>query len=79
MFLRFISNPLLQIHAFDGFGAPNSIFLWDFVQTGEEPCPIDPWIVVPDKSKYVDQQTLKMQENPEVIILILVNWMVVLS
>jgi DNA replicative helicase MCM subunit Mcm2 (Cdc46/Mcm family) len=53
--------------------------LWDFVQTGEEPCPIDPWIVVPDKSKYVDQQTLKMQENPEVIILILVNWMVVLS
>jgi hypothetical protein len=49
-------------------------FLWDFVQTGEEPCPIDPWIVVPDKSKYVDQQTLKMQENPEVIILILVNW-----
>ncbi|KAJ6355214.1 hypothetical protein OIU77_005743 [Salix suchowensis] len=34
-------------------------------QTGEEPCPIDPWIVVPDKSKYVDQQTLKLQENPE--------------
>ncbi|KAH8504984.1 hypothetical protein H0E87_012282 [Populus deltoides] len=32
---------------------------------GEEPCPIDPWIVVPDKSKYVDQQTLKLQENPE--------------
>ncbi|KAL5774849.1 hypothetical protein ACOSP7_012406 [Xanthoceras sorbifolium] len=34
-------------------------------QTGEEPCPIDPWIVVPDKSQYVDQQTLKLQENPE--------------
>ncbi|XP_019170508.1 PREDICTED: DNA replication licensing factor MCM5 [Ipomoea nil] len=34
-------------------------------QTGEDPCPIDPWIVVPDKSKYVDQQTLKLQENPE--------------
>ncbi|KAI4344243.1 hypothetical protein L6164_011491 [Bauhinia variegata] len=34
-------------------------------QAGEEPCPIDPWIVVPDKSKYVDQQTLKLQENPE--------------
>nr|GMD27551.1 DNA replication licensing factor MCM5 [Ipomoea batatas] len=28
-------------------------------------CPIDPWIVVPDRSKYVDQQTLKLQENPE--------------
>ncbi|XP_031483441.1 DNA replication licensing factor MCM5 [Nymphaea colorata] len=34
-------------------------------QPGEEACPIDPWIVVPDKSKYVDQQTLKLQENPE--------------
>ncbi|CAA3005115.1 DNA replication licensing factor MCM5 [Olea europaea subsp. europaea] len=34
-------------------------------QPGEDPCPIDPWLVVPDKSKYVDQQTLKLQENPE--------------
>ncbi|CAK9326524.1 unnamed protein product [Citrullus colocynthis] len=34
-------------------------------QAGEEPCPLDPWIVVPDKSMYVDQQTLKLQENPE--------------
>ncbi|KAK4391357.1 DNA replication licensing factor MCM5 [Sesamum angolense] len=34
-------------------------------QPGEDPCPIDPWVVVPDKSKYVDQQTLKLQENPE--------------
>ncbi|GJT62019.1 hypothetical protein Tco_1005552 [Tanacetum coccineum] len=32
---------------------------------GEMACPIDPWIVVPDKGKYVDQQTLKLQENPE--------------
>lgn len=36
------------------------------MQVGEDPCPIDPWVVVPDKSKYVDQQTLKLQENPEV-------------
>ncbi|KAL5729718.1 DNA helicase [Ranunculus cassubicifolius] len=34
-------------------------------QQGEPPCPLDPWIVVPDRSKYVDQQTLKLQENPE--------------
>ncbi|XP_072953307.1 DNA replication licensing factor MCM5 [Typha angustifolia] len=34
-------------------------------QPGEEPCPVDPWIVAPDKSKYVDLQTLKLQENPE--------------
>ncbi|KAI3443973.1 hypothetical protein Pfo_000638 [Paulownia fortunei] len=34
-------------------------------QPGEDPCPVDPWIVVPDRSKYVDQQNLKLQENPE--------------
>ncbi|KAI5396737.1 hypothetical protein KIW84_062823 [Lathyrus oleraceus] len=34
-------------------------------QHGEEPCPIYPWLIVPDKSKYVDEQTLKLQENPE--------------
>ncbi|XP_008784797.2 DNA replication licensing factor MCM5 [Phoenix dactylifera] len=34
-------------------------------QPGEEPCPLDPWLVAPDKSKYVDLQTLKLQENPE--------------
>ncbi|GMI81446.1 MINICHROMOSOME MAINTENANCE 5 [Hibiscus trionum] len=34
-------------------------------QPGEEACPIDPWLVVLDRSKYVDQQTLKLQENPE--------------
>lgn len=34
-------------------------------QPGEEACPLDPWIVAPDKSKYVDLQTLKLQENPE--------------
>ncbi|XP_058114149.1 DNA replication licensing factor MCM5 [Magnolia sinica] len=34
-------------------------------QPGEEACPLDPWIIVPDRSKYVDQQTLKLQENPE--------------
>ncbi|KAL3744245.1 hypothetical protein ACJRO7_013494 [Eucalyptus globulus] len=34
-------------------------------QPGEERCPLDPWLVVPDRSKYVDQQTLKLQENPE--------------
>ncbi|OAE20741.1 hypothetical protein AXG93_2269s1020 [Marchantia polymorpha subsp. ruderalis] len=34
-------------------------------QPGEEPCPLDPFVVAPDKSKYIDQQTLKLQENPE--------------
>lgn len=44
------------------------VFLSGFCQPGEEPCPLDPFVVVPDKSKYVDQQTLKLQENPEVIV-----------
>lgn len=34
-------------------------------QAGQEQCPLDPWIVVPERSTYVDQQTLKLQENPE--------------
>ena len=28
-------------------------------------CGMDPFIVVPEKSKFMDQQTLKLQENPE--------------
>mmetsp|Transcript_10944 Transcript_10944/g.27629 ORF Transcript_10944/g.27629 Transcript_10944/m.27629 type:complete len:817 (-) Transcript_10944:95-2545(-) len=32
---------------------------------GAEPCPLDPFVVLPDSSKYVDQQTLKLQESPE--------------
>lgn len=37
----------------------------------EEPsgelCPKDSYIVLPDRCEYVDQQTLKLQENPEVV------------
>lgn len=32
---------------------------------GAEPCPLDPFIVLPDSSKYIDQQILKLQESPE--------------
>lgn len=28
-------------------------------------CPLDPWVVVPERSTCVDQQTLKLQELPE--------------
>jgi DNA replication licensing factor MCM5 len=34
---------------------------------GTEQCPNDSYIVVPDRCAYVDQQTLKLQENPEVV------------
>ncbi|GAX74631.1 hypothetical protein CEUSTIGMA_g2079.t1 [Chlamydomonas eustigma] len=32
---------------------------------GEERCERDPFIVLPDRSQYVDQQQLKLQEKPE--------------
>lgn len=31
----------------------------------EAPCPLDPYIVLPDESKFIDNQTLKLQELPE--------------
>ncbi|GKT37231.1 DNA replication licensing factor MCM5 [Aduncisulcus paluster] len=30
-----------------------------------QPCPYNPYVVVPDESTFSDQQTLKIQENPE--------------
>ncbi|KAG6616723.1 DNA replication licensing factor MCM5 [Phytophthora cinnamomi] len=32
-----------------------------------ELCPKDSYVVLPDRGEYVDQQTLKLQENPEVV------------
>jgi len=32
---------------------------------GEEPCPMDPYEILGDKSEFIDQQTLKLQEEPE--------------
>jgi len=34
---------------------------------GEDECPLDPYTIMPDKCKYIDQQTLKLQESPEVV------------
>lgn len=28
-------------------------------------CPLDPYVIVSDKSDYIDQQTMKLQEAPE--------------
>ncbi len=30
-----------------------------------QPCPLDSWVVLGERSRYVDQQTLKLQERPE--------------
>ncbi|ETK77251.1 hypothetical protein L915_16473, partial [Phytophthora nicotianae] len=35
--------------------------------TPGEMCPKDSYVVLPDQGHYVDQQTLKLQENPEVV------------
>lgn len=32
-----------------------------------QPCPIDPYVIVAEKSKCVDQQTLKIQESPDMV------------
>jgi len=37
------------------------------VDAEEERCPIDPYIILPDKCMCVDQQTLKLQELPEMV------------
>ena len=36
-------------------------------QPGEAPCPLDPYSIVPEKCKYVDMQTWKLQESPEMV------------
>ena len=48
--------------------------LWSFFETCEAPgdegrnkCPLDPYRVVTEKNTFVDQQTLKLQEAPELI------------
>ena len=33
----------------------------------QDPCPPQPFVIVADQCEYIDQQTLKMQEGPEVV------------
>ena len=34
---------------------------------GREPCPVDPYFIIPDKCKCVDFQTVKLQEAPDAV------------
>ena len=34
------------------------------VAVGQEACSLDPFVILPARSKYVDQQTLKLQVRP---------------
>ncbi|KAK6203137.1 DNA replication licensing factor, MCM5 component [Scheffersomyces amazonensis] len=35
--------------------------------TTQEKCPLDPYVIVHDKSTFVDQQVLKLQESPDMV------------
>lgn len=48
---------------FGGFAVPRACRR--LLAEGEVPCPLDPYVVLPDESKFMDNQTLKLQELPE--------------
>lgn len=48
---------------FGGFAVPRACRR--ILADGEVPCPLDPYTVLPDDSKFMDNQTLKLQELPE--------------
>eukprot|EP00466_Bigelowiella_natans_P003777 jgi/Bigna1/131322/aug1.14_g6030 len=57
----------------NGFGAPNIPRVCDNLranearQSADQKCPLDPWVIVPDRSKFTNSQRLKLQENPEMV------------
>jgi len=42
-------------------------------QANELPCPMDPYVILPEKCKYVDMQTWKLQESPEQVQILLLR------
>lgn len=34
---------------------------------GPKDCPLDPYVIVHDKCQFVDQQTIKLQEAPDMV------------
>ena len=73
MFLRWVGDYASDDSSFallsnrttcvDNTNALKKIFI---LQMGEPPCSLDPYSVVPEKSSFVDIQSLKLQELPEV-------------
>ena len=60
------ANKMIQIRA--GFAGANLPRKCDEPrQPGEAACPIDPYQIMPEKCKYVDMQTWKLQESPEMV------------
>lgn len=52
---------------FEGAAIPQKCDRVVQVETMENECPKDSYVVIPDRGKYIDQQTLKLQESPEVV------------
>lgn len=56
-----------------GFGQPNIPRVCDSLsanearQSAESKCPLDPFVIIPDRSKFTNSQRLKLQENPEMV------------
>ena len=60
------ANKQIQVRA--GFAGANLPRKCDEPrQPGEAACPLDPYSIVPEKCKYVDMQTWKLQESPEMV------------
>lgn len=61
-------NDRITVHVgagLGGFAAPRTCRR--ILREGEEACPLDPYVVLPDEGRYVDNQVLKLQELPEAV------------
>ena len=57
-----------QVQVRAGFGGASLPRVCDRPrQPNEAPCGVDPYTILPEKCKYVDQQTWKLQEAPEAV------------
>ena len=53
--------------AFGGASIPRKCDRIPETDLNESECPKDSYVILPDRCSYVDQQSLKLQENPEVV------------
>ncbi|GAA5841339.1 hypothetical protein JCM3766R1_005035 [Sporobolomyces carnicolor] len=52
---------------FSGFQLPRKCGSGASPDGGPKDCPLDPYMIVHDKSSFVDQQTIKLQEAPDMV------------
>ena len=54
-------------HGFGGAALPRQCDMAKATSMDKSQCPLDPYRIVPDKCEYLDRQTLKLQEAPELV------------